>query len=101
MANTKTQQNTFKISDLDEIDIKHIDDKDSFLITDYNGKNKFTKRITMKKLMNVIANNKQLIQQLLEDDDLDQSIQTKVDEKIDKATLAFDTINGGDAIDDD
>ena len=87
---------TFKISDLDEIDIHDIDDNDSFLITDYNKNKLLTKRISMKKLMKVIVENPTLIQQILSDDEFEQSLETKVVDKVDKV-MDITTIDGGNA----
>lgn len=75
MANkTDKDYKVFKISDLEEVAISNIDDKDSFLITDYHNNKHFTKRISMKRLMNVIGNSPEVIRQLLADEELDHSI---------------------------
>lgn len=88
-------QKTFKISQLEEIE--NLDDKDLFLVSDYEGGKCYTKKLTMKKLLNVIANNPELIQFILDQQgELDEQIQTKVDDKIEEA-FAIQTINGGNA----
>ena len=46
--------------------------------------------------MKVIGNSPEVIKQLLADEDLDQSIQTKVEEKVDEA-IKITEINGGTA----
>lgn len=95
---TKTPQpveKTFKISQLEEIE--NLDDKDLFLVSDYEGGKCYTKKLTMKKLLNVVANNPELIQFILDQQgELDEQISQKVDHKVDEA---FDirTIDGGNA----
>ena len=98
MATTKTPQpveKTFKISQLEEID--NLDDKDLFLVSDYEGGKCYTKKLTMKKLLTVIANNPELIQFILDQQgELDEQIQTKVNDKVEEA-FDIQTIDGGSA----
>ena len=98
MATTKTPQpveKTFKISQLEEI--QNLDDKDLFLVSDYEGGKCYTKKLTMKKLLNVIANNPNLIQFILDQQgELDEQIQTKVNDKVEEA-FDIQTIDGGTA----
>ena len=62
MANKNDKDyKTFKISDLEEVSISNIDDKDSFVITDYNKGKHFTKRISMQRLMTVIGRSPEVI----------------------------------------
>lgn len=96
MANkTPSTEKTFKISQLEEIE--NLDDKDLFLVSDYEGGKCYTKKLTMKKLLGVIANNPDLIQFILDQQsELDEQIKNKVDDKVEQA---FDirTIDGGNA----
>ena len=92
MADIKHQK-TFKISDLDEIETTRIDNKDSFIITDYYNNQHITKRISIKKLIDFFARNPQLIDMIIADETFDQSVQTKVDDKVKDISL----INGGNA----
>ena len=107
MANTKTEYKTFKISQLPEIYTSSIDDNDSMIITYYMGGDKHvTKRISMRKLlgviagnddlMNALANNPDFINAILEDDQIDQQIGTKVDDKV-KEAFDIKIIDGGNA----
>ena len=90
--NDKKDYQVFKISDLEEVSFSNIDDKDSFLITDYHNGKHITKRISMERLMKVIGKSPEVIKQLLADEELEQSIQEKVDE-----ALNITTIDGGTA----
>ena len=90
------KEKTFKISQLEEIET--LDDKDLFLISDYEGGKCYTKKLTMKKLMTVMANNPSLISAILSDEIVDEEITEKVDTKVQEA-LDIQIINGGDAAD--
>ena len=98
MAATKTTQpveKTFKISQLEEI--QNLDDMDLFLVSDYVGGKCYTKKLTMKKLLNVIVNNPKLIKFILDQQgELDEQIQTKVNDKVEEA-FDIQTIDGGTA----
>ena len=98
MATTKTPQpveKTFKLSQLEEIE--NLDDKDLFLVSDYEGGKCYTKKLTMKKLLTVIANNPELIQFILDQQgELDEQIQNKVNDKVEEA-FDIQTIDGGTA----
>lgn len=83
MANLNDKQKTFKISDLVEIDKSNIDDQDSFLITDYHGKERITRRISIKKLIEVFSENPSLISSILADEKIEQ----KIDDRISSATI--------------
>ncbi len=95
---TKNQQSTektFKISQLEEIE--NLDDKDLFLVSDYEGGKCYTKKLTMKKLLNVVANNPQLIQFILDQQgELEDQISQKVDHKVEEV-FDINTIDGGNA----
>jgi len=69
-----------------------------FLISDYEGGKCYTKKLTMKKLMTVMANNPSLISAILSDEIVDEEITEKVDTKVQEA-LDIQIINGGDAAD--
>ena len=87
------KQKTFVISQLDEIDL---DDKDLFLMTDVKGDKVYTKKLTMSHLLKYLGDNPELIQQILEQDQLDWKIQTKVDTKVEEAFKVTE-IDGGNA----
>ena len=84
------EQKTFKISQLEEI--QNLDDKDLFLISDYEGGKCYTKKLTMGKLLAVLAQNPDFIEKLLADETVEKTIDDKVD-----AALKIIEINGGDA----
>ena len=98
MATTKTPklaEKTFKISQLEEIE--NLDDKDLFLVSHSEGGKCYTKKLTMKKLLTVVANNPELIQFILDQQgELDEQIQTKVNSKVEEA-FDIQTIDGGNA----
>lgn len=88
-------EKTFKISQLEEIE--NLDDKDLFLVSDYEGGKCYTKKLTMKKLLSVVANNPELIQFILDQQgELDEQIQNKVNDKVEEA-FDIQTIDGGTA----
>lgn len=108
-----TKKNYFKVSDLNEIQEYSIDNADSFLITDYldeNGKKCVTKRISIGRLMNVIAKDENVlstvlscvstdpavISAILADEQLEQQISSKVDEAV-KEEMNILSIYGGSA----
>lgn len=94
-----TKKNYFKVSDLNEIQEDSIDNADSFLITDYldeNGKKCVTKRISIGRLMNVIAKDENVLSALLADEGLERQISSKVDEAV-KEEMNIQTIDGGSA----
>lgn len=94
---SKTDIQTFKISQLKEIGKGNLDGNDMFIITDKDAKgNLFTRKVTLKQILDVISSNKDLIEALLADPQTDQSIQSKVTTKVDEALSSF-TIDGGDA----
>ena len=84
------EQKTFKISQLEEI--QNLDEKDLFLISDYEGGKCYTKKLTMGKLLTVLAQNPDFIEKLLEDETVEQTISDKVDE-----ALNIVEIDGGNA----
>lgn len=92
---TPSTEKTFKISQLKEIE--NIDDEDLFLVSDYENGKCYTKKLTMKKLLDAIADNPKLIDFILDQQsELDKQIKDKVEDKIEQA---FDvrTIDCGNA----
>ena len=94
-----SKDKTFKISQLEEI--SNLDDKDLFLVSDYEGGKCYTKKLTLKKFLTTIiptvVNDPSLIEKILDDQgELDEKIDEKVNTKVEEA-FDIQTIDGGNA----
>ena len=87
-----TEQKTFTISKLPEVE--RLDDEDLFLMTDKEGDKVYTRKLKLSHLVQFLGDNPDLIRQIIEQDELDQQIQTKVETKVDEA-LKITEIYGG------
>ncbi len=92
MANNNDK--TFTISQLEEI--RNLDDKDLFLISDYEGGKCYTKKLTYNHLMQFISKNPTLIKKIIEDDSISQKIEKTVENAI--SAIDITVIDGGNAL---
>ncbi len=95
MAKTNSISSTFKISELPEI--KNLDGKDVFLISDEENGKLYTRKLSFNKLLTVLAENPDFVEKLIADDKLSSNIANTVNNYMESADFDVTEINGGNA----